>query len=645
MAQYVLEILDGDRAGDVLPLSDRPLRIGRKPGNDLVLHDEKTSGVHAEIVGENDRHVLRDLGSTNGTFLDGRRITEIVLTPGDTVMLGRVRVKYRGAGSAAAADGDLAVHRLDASRVPKRAGALGLLAALLVLGLLAGGYLWWQGRTTGAGDGAPRPARTEPIVLAGNKVAQALAACEAEEGWNLRAAGAGFQVTSRAHTGSGGFEAARGAVAEAPDFAVATLQQPLSVLGGRTLTVQAFARTEGDGSAAVRAAFFAANEQNPFRFRSGAPPQQFSGWKAIDAVLAVPPGCDRMQLELVALLPAPGAAVVFDDVAVIEAGAAQPTELRLEESKQTAIGTFAALAVRSTDADNPATLLGVLPARVRSGLAGLHAAGFGALSDVGVRWSVQASERSFAIAAEGAEALQLVFPAEAAASVLVRREASGPFEPAAAEAPGQAQAVLLGDRATRALVQFAAPVACSARLGGGLYRLEAGAPAAELVLGFRNERLQAGELLRQAQRHAQADEPGQALAALRGLAAAVPHDSEMLAEAQRRRATLLAAQAEAIRVLQEQLAEATFFDTRGGFARVVDGLDEVRRRHGEENLEDAPAVAALRAAARRRLDELDAALHGNERARLEELGKALDESRLGGLAGLVRDYCKRHLGK
>ena len=81
MANYVLEILDGDRAGEVLPVGASIIRIGRKAGNDIVLTDEKTSGVHCEILPEGDRLVLKDLGSTNRTFLDGKRLSELVLTP------------------------------------------------------------------------------------------------------------------------------------------------------------------------------------------------------------------------------------------------------------------------------------------------------------------------------------------------------------------------------------------------------------------------------------------------------------------------------------------------------------------------------------------------------------------------------------
>ena len=116
-------------------------------------------------------------------------------------------------GEEAAGDAsDLSVHRLDAGRLDagrsgKRGGSVGLLAGLVVLGLGAGGYLWWQGREAGdpvEGGGRKREAA---LVLAGNKLPQALAQCDVEDGWNLRFQGAGFQAATRAHTGTGAFEA------------------------------------------------------------------------------------------------------------------------------------------------------------------------------------------------------------------------------------------------------------------------------------------------------------------------------------------------------------------------------------------------------------------------------------------------------
>ncbi len=63
-----------------------PFRIGRCDGQDLVLPNRSVSGYHAEIVEENGELWLRDLNSTNGTFVNGVRITSKTrLVPGDTV--------------------------------------------------------------------------------------------------------------------------------------------------------------------------------------------------------------------------------------------------------------------------------------------------------------------------------------------------------------------------------------------------------------------------------------------------------------------------------------------------------------------------------------------------------------------------------
>ena len=650
MANYVLEILDGDRAGDVLSLTDRPLRIGRKPSNDLVLADEKTSGVHAEVVLEGDRHVLRDLGSTNGTFLDGKRVTELVLTAGDIVTVGRLRVKFRlegeeATGGGGADAGDMAVHRLDAGRLQKRGGSVGVLAALVVLGLGAGGYLWWQGQQEGDAAAAGGPKRREAIELSGNKLAQGLATCEAEAGWNLRFAGSGFQPTSRAHTGTGAFEAVRAEAADAADFAIATLSEPLTVLSGRSLSIQAFTRTEGDGYVALRAVFFAAGD-SPFRFRTGVPLQQHADWSAVESVLAVPPGCDRLQLELVAVLGSANASVVVDDVAVIESGQAAAIDQKLEESSQTAIGTGAALAVRSTDPDNPATLLSVLPGTVRAAFVGLHRAGFGCLSDVGATLACQATEskRSFALAANGADGLEFVFPAEAAGSLLVQANAEAGFQSTAAESQFQARSLVLGSRMTRTMLQFEVPVACTGKLGNGLYRLHLATAAAELVLGFRAERKQASDLLSQAQAALQQGKPGAALDLLRDLVGKVPQDSEMLGQAQQLRTQLLTVQADTVKQLQTDLGEAEFFDTRGGFQRVVLGVEDLFTLYGEKNLDDLAAVQALRQQAQARLAAIDGAQQGSQRQSLEALAKALGDAQQTGLAGVVQDYVKRHLG-
>src|SRR4030095_8134507 len=63
--------------------------IGATPENDLVLDDETVSRNHCRIVLEGDQYLIRDLESTNGTFVNRVRIREAWLKPGCTVTTGK----------------------------------------------------------------------------------------------------------------------------------------------------------------------------------------------------------------------------------------------------------------------------------------------------------------------------------------------------------------------------------------------------------------------------------------------------------------------------------------------------------------------------------------------------------------------------
>lgn len=78
------------QSGEIRPVSERGLRIGRAVGNDLVLADEEVSRYHATVWVHGGQVYIRDENSTNGTWVNERRITApTLLRPGDRVRLGK----------------------------------------------------------------------------------------------------------------------------------------------------------------------------------------------------------------------------------------------------------------------------------------------------------------------------------------------------------------------------------------------------------------------------------------------------------------------------------------------------------------------------------------------------------------------------
>ncbi len=86
-----------DGAGQRVVLRfDTPTTLGRGLDNDVVIADASVSRHHATIERRNDGFALRDLGSSNGTWVGGERITEAHLTDGDSVRFGDVALTFHG---------------------------------------------------------------------------------------------------------------------------------------------------------------------------------------------------------------------------------------------------------------------------------------------------------------------------------------------------------------------------------------------------------------------------------------------------------------------------------------------------------------------------------------------------------------------
>src|SRR5262245_58676468 len=69
----------------------KPFRIGRREDNDLSVDKPYISRHHAELLHLDNNYLIRDLGSTSGTYVNGERSNEHVLVDGDLIRLGRAR--------------------------------------------------------------------------------------------------------------------------------------------------------------------------------------------------------------------------------------------------------------------------------------------------------------------------------------------------------------------------------------------------------------------------------------------------------------------------------------------------------------------------------------------------------------------------
>ena len=76
----------GPRAGQTFDVVKPIAVIGREAGNDIVIEDPQVSRHHAKLTLQGGSYVVEDLGSTNGTFMDGRRI----MTPTPLLIGGRL---------------------------------------------------------------------------------------------------------------------------------------------------------------------------------------------------------------------------------------------------------------------------------------------------------------------------------------------------------------------------------------------------------------------------------------------------------------------------------------------------------------------------------------------------------------------------
>jgi pSer/pThr/pTyr-binding forkhead associated (FHA) protein len=84
-------ILDGNK---IIPLDQPVLNVGRRINNQIVINDKRVSRTHAQLRVSKGKFALFDLNSSGGTFINGRRINQSTLFPGDVISLAGVKLIY-----------------------------------------------------------------------------------------------------------------------------------------------------------------------------------------------------------------------------------------------------------------------------------------------------------------------------------------------------------------------------------------------------------------------------------------------------------------------------------------------------------------------------------------------------------------------
>jgi len=95
LSRCALVVLSGDQRGRECVIERDLFRIGKSETSDLVLTDDTVSRTHCEIVRDAKGYLVRDLGSTNGTMLDGAEVKEGYLKPGAVLTVGKVELRLR----------------------------------------------------------------------------------------------------------------------------------------------------------------------------------------------------------------------------------------------------------------------------------------------------------------------------------------------------------------------------------------------------------------------------------------------------------------------------------------------------------------------------------------------------------------------
>jgi pSer/pThr/pTyr-binding forkhead associated (FHA) protein/TolA-binding protein len=164
--RFVLEVVEGASKGKVAELGLDPVTIGRNASNKLCIDDEASSNYHAEVTKEAIGYVISDLGSTNGTKVNGEKVVKSPLAHNSRIRIGSTEIAFKNLGAPTEEDAVFGTVVLDSDKLGKElaaaksssgagAGFLKLVAALVLVG--GAGYGAYVGIAHLRQNGKPVP--------------------------------------------------------------------------------------------------------------------------------------------------------------------------------------------------------------------------------------------------------------------------------------------------------------------------------------------------------------------------------------------------------------------------------------------------------------------------------------------------------
>ncbi len=646
--RFTLRFQNGEREGESVPISSPRFTVGRRPGNTLQLQDSSVSGQHAELLVTEEGLLLRDLGSTNGTRLGGRKVTEARPAHGDQVSFGSINATLEDSGfldapapapaaAPSAADAGESVDVVSADLIAKskkssKLGLVGLLALLIAGGGAASFFL-----TGGGGEGRSRIAPVEEV--AGNKLpSYSFEGDAGATGWSAdEAAPATFDQRGGArNSGEDGLRAIL-----VPGEWARIASEPVAVGVGRSVELAAQLRARGESVGRVGVEFLA---------RDGDPAGEAAAnvaWCAwisdvtqfqdVRLVAGVPPGASRARVVIEGRAlrqPAAteeaevegGGTVDVDDVSLVDGSEAAAPVAKVGECAlwlHGEQGTVAQLVKVSQ------TLLGDLR-------------GTGARTQRDHALTVEPTGGGFRLSAAGAEGLSLRVGADTAGEGVATLGAAGLAEHSGEFEAQEVRVLLLGGGHDLVALAFDAPTRVTARREGAALRVRAAAASATLKVDFREERARAGDLAFAAREAEEQGELGECLARWSELLANAPFEAKLVQEARSARTRLEQAGLVELAEVQASFERARFFRLVDLYRQCKSRAQAVGAKYAGSQVE--AQAAALVTEVELALGELEVDLSKDEVDRLRAILTVLEKTESPRLAREVRQYLTEQYG-